>query len=89
MKPGHTRPQCKASITPVPEQTQGGGAIGQNNGGNTVCRLAKCMFGSNNDTHNEERSRYIGEKCIADSGAFFHMTHSANLLSDVRLGDDK
>ena len=60
MKPGHTRPQCKASITPVPEQTQGGGAIGQNNGGNTVCRLAKCMFGSNNDTHNEERSRYIG-----------------------------
>ena len=28
-------------------------------------------------------------KWIADSGASFHMTHSADLLGDVRLGDDK
>ena len=28
-------------------------------------------------------------KWIADSGASFHMTHSADLLSDVRLGDYK
>ncbi|CAM9602003.1 unnamed protein product, partial [Laminaria digitata] len=29
------------------------------------------------------------EKWIADSGASFHMTHSADFLSDVRLCDDK
>ena len=28
-------------------------------------------------------------KWIADSGASFHMTHSADLVSDVRLRDDK
>ena len=41
------------------------------------------------DTRNEEHSDYMGEKWIADSGASFHMTHSADLLSDVRLGDYK
>ena len=47
------------------------------------------MLGANGDPCNEERIDYIGEKWIADSGASFHMTHSADLLSDVRLGDDK
>ena len=50
-----------------------------------LCCLAKCMLGTNDDPSNEERSDYIGEKWIADSGACFHMTHSAGLLSDVRL----
>ena len=89
LEAGHTWSQYKARITSAPEQTSGGGAIGQNNGGETVCCLAKCMLGSNDDTHNEERSDYVSEKWIADSGASFHMTHSAGLLSDVRLGDDK
>ena len=71
------------------EQTSGGGAQGQNNSGETVCCLAKCMRGTNDDTHHEERSDFIGEKWIADSGASFHMKHSADLLSDVRLGNDK
>ena len=34
---GHTWSQCKARIPPAPEQTSGGGAQGQNNGGETVC----------------------------------------------------
>ena len=89
LEPGRTWAQSKARITPAPEQTSGGGAIGQNNGGETVCCFAKCMLGSNYDTHNEERRDYIGEELIADSGASFHMTHSADLLGDVRLGDDK
>ena len=54
-----------------------------------MCCLAKCILGTDDDTRNEERSVYIGEKWIVDSGASFHMTHSADLLSDARLGDDK
>ena len=54
-----------------------------------MCCLAKCMLGTNDDRHNKERSDFIGEKWIADSGSSFLMTHSADLLSDVRLGDDK
>ncbi|CAN0391720.1 unnamed protein product [Laminaria digitata] len=37
----------------------------------------------------QERSDGISEKWIADSGASFHMTHSADFLSDVRPCDDK
>ena len=47
------------------------------------------MLGTNDDSCNMKRSDCIGEKWIADSGASFHMTHSADLLSDVRLCDDK
>ena len=47
------------------------------------------MLGTNDDPCNEERSNYIGEKWIADSGASFHTTRSSDFLSDVRLGDDK
>ena len=85
LEPGHTWSQRKAHIPPAPEQTSGGGAQGQNNGGETVCCLAKCMLGTNDDSCNEERSGCIGEKWIADSGASFHMTRAAELLSDVRL----
>ena len=45
------------------------------------------MLGTNDDSINEERSEDMGEKWIADSGASFHITHSADLLSDVRLCD--
>ena len=51
LEPGHTWSQCKARITPAPEQTSGGGAQGRNNGGETVCCLAKCMLGVSDDTH--------------------------------------
>ena len=47
------------------------------------------MLGTNDDPCKEERRDYIGEKRIADSGSSYHMTLSADLLSDVRLGDDK
>ena len=89
MEPGHKWSQCKARIPPAPEQTSGGGVQGQNNGGETVYRLAKCMTGTNDDSCNEERRDCIGEKWIADSGASFHMTHSADLLSDASLCDAK
>ena len=47
------------------------------------------MLGPNDDPCNEERGDYVGKKWIADSGASLHMTHSADLSNDVRLGDDK
>ena len=89
LEPGHPWSRCKARIPPAPEQTSGGGAQGQNNDDETVCCLAKCMLGTNDDSCNEERSDCIGEKWIADSGASFNMTHSADLLIDVSLCDDK
>ena len=54
-----------------------------------MCCLAKCMLGTNDDSSNEERSEDMGEKRTADSSASFHITQSADLLSDVRLCDDK
>ena len=89
VQPGHTWSQCKTRILPDSEQTSAGGARGQSNGGETVCCLAKFMLGTNDDPCNQERSDYIGEKWIADSGASFHSTRSSDFLSDVRLGDDK
>ena len=43
----------------------------------------------NDDSCNEERRECMGGKWIADSGTSFHITHSAELWSDVRLCDDK
>ena len=54
-----------------------------------LCCLAKCILGTNDDSGIEERSEDKGEKWIADSGVSFHITNSADLLSDVRLCDDK
>ena len=89
LEPGHPWFRCKARIPPAPEQTSGGGAQGRNNDGETVCCLAKCMLGTNDDSCNEERSDCIGEEWIANSGTSFHMTHSADISSDIRLCDDK
>ena len=85
--------QCKARVTPVSERTSGEGAQGQNNSGETVCCLANSSFSGSDDSCAEEGSESItgslAEKWIADSGASLHMTHSADLLSDLRLCDDK
>ncbi|CAM9954547.1 unnamed protein product, partial [Laminaria digitata] len=93
LEPGHMWYQCKARITPASERTSGGGAQGQNNSGETVCCLANAMLSIGDDSRAEERSgdltESLAERWIADSGASFHMTRSADLLSDVRLCDDK
>ena len=51
------------------------------------------MFSRRDDSCADERSESmtesLAEERIAGSGASFHMTHSADLLSDVRLSDDK
>ena len=89
LEPGCRWNQCKARISPSREQTSGRGAQGQNNGGETVCCLAKRMLGTSTDSCSDERNGGVGEKWIAHSGASFHMTTSADLLSDVRQCDDK
>ena len=70
-------------------RASGGGAQAQTNGGETVFFLAKCMLGANTVLWSEERLVGVGEKWIADSSAFLHRIHSADLLSGVRLCDDK
>ena len=47
------------------------------------------MLGTNDDPCHEEHSDCICEKWIADSSASSHMTHSADRLSNIRLGDEK
>ena len=47
------------------------------------------MLGTNDDSCNEERNDCIDEKWTADSGASFHVTHAADLLSYVARCDDK
>ena len=89
LEPEHHWNKCKARIPLAPEQTSGGGAQGQNNGSETRLFIAKCVLGTSDHSCNEERSEDVGEKWIADSSASFHMTHSADLLSDVRLCYDK
>ena len=93
LEPGHTWYQCKARVTPASERTSGEGAQGQNNSGETVCCLARSMFSRSDDSCAEEGSasmtESLAEKWITESGASFHMTHSADLLSDVRLCDNK
>ncbi|CAN0527881.1 unnamed protein product, partial [Laminaria digitata] len=89
LEPGHSWKDCKARIPPASEQTSGGGSHGQDNGGETVCCPAKSMLGTMDNSCTQERSDGISEKWIADSGASFRMTHSADFLSDVRLCDDK
>ena len=87
LEPGHMWYHCKARVTPASERTSGEGAQGQNNSDETVCCLANAMFSRSDDSCAEERSESmtesLAEKWIADSGASFHMTHSADLLSDV------
>ena len=93
LEPGHTWNQCKSRVTPASERTSGEGAQGRNNSGETVCCLANAMFSRSNEPCAEERSESmtesLAEKWIVDSGASFHITHSADLLSDVRLCGDK
>ena len=56
MEAGHSWKYCNARIPPASEQTSGGGSQGQNNGGETVCCLATCILGTNDDPCIEERS---------------------------------
>ena len=80
--------QCKARIPPAPEKTPGGGAQSQNDGGQTtVCCLSKSTLDTTVklSRSREQRSGGVGEKWLADSGASFHMTYSADLLHDARL----
>ena len=58
-----------------------------------MCCLANDMASTSDNSRAEERSggstKSLAERWIADSGASFHTTRSADLLSDVRLCDDK
>ena len=85
--------QCKARVTPALERTSDGRAQGQNNSGETVCCLANVMLSCSDDSCAVERrdslTQSFAEKWIADSGASFHMAHSADQLRDVRLCNDK
>ena len=91
--------QCKARVTSASERTPDGHAQGQNNSGETVHCPASAMLGGNEEPCAVERRDSLtgsfAEKWIADSGASFHMTHSADQLIDlrpckgkVRIGDN-
>lgn len=62
---------------PALDHTSGGGSQVQDNGGETVCCLVKCMLGTMANSCTQERSAGLSEKQIADSDVSFQMTHSA------------
>ena len=87
------RYQCKARVIPSSERTSDERAQGQNNIGETVCCLANAMLNGSDDScavgRRDSLTESFAEKWIADSGTLFHMTHSADQLSDLRLCNDK
>ena len=93
LAPGHMWYQRKARVTPILGRTCDGRAQGQNKNGETVCCLANAVLSGSDDSCAVAR-RYcltesLAEKRIVDSGASFHMVHSADQLSDPRLCNDK
>ena len=72
--------QCKAR--PASERTSDGRAQRQNNSGEIVCCLANALLSGSDDSCSVERrdglTESFAEKWIANSGASFHMTHSAD-----------
>ena len=87
LKPGHMWYLYKARATPASDRTSDGRAHGQNNSRETVCCLANAMTSGTDGSCAVERKESLAEsfaeKWVADSGASFIMTHSADPLSDV------
>ena len=86
--------QCKTRVTPASGgRTSDGRVQGHNKSGETLGCLANAMLSGSDDScavgRRDSLTESFAEKWIADSGASFYMTHSADQLSDVRLCNDE
>ena len=88
MEPGHRWFDCTAHVIPAVSNSQKGS-------GEIIGCLAIGMLGNRDAVGEREQSKDGTEKWIADGGATFHMTRSADLLRDlppfvdkVKIGND-
>ena len=82
LEPGHRWLNCTAHVIHAAKKSQNG------SGENIGC-LAIGMLGKRDAVRGREQGTDGTEKWIADSGATFHMTRSADLLRDVQPSEDK
>ncbi|CAM9850947.1 unnamed protein product, partial [Sphacelaria rigidula] len=82
-EPGHRWYECNAHVIPAPKKSQEGS-------GNIIPCLSIGVESSMEGAVGERKSSDDGiERWLADSGASFYMTKSAEFLRDMRPSDDK
>ena len=82
LEPGNRWFNCTAHVIPAATKSQNGS-------GEIIGCLAIGMLGKRDAVGECEQGTDGTEKWIADSGAIFHMTRSADLLRDVQPSEDK
>ena len=82
LEPGHRWFNCTGHVIPAAKKSQNGS-------GEIIGCLAIGMLGERDAVGESEQGTDGTEKWIADSGATFHMTRSADLLRDVQPFEDK
>ena len=81
LEPGHRWFDCTAHVIPAASKSQKGS-------GEIIGFLAIAMLGRRDAVGEREKGK-DSEKWIADSGATFYITRSADLLRDVQPSEDK
>ena len=82
LEPGHRWFDCTANVIPAAKKSQKGS-------GDIVGCLAIGMLGRRDAVGDHEKGKNDAAKWIADSGATFHMTGSADLLREVQTSENK
>ena len=81
MEPGHRWFNCTAHVIPAVKSQNGSGEI--------IGCSAIGILGERDAAGEREQGTDRTEKLIADGGATFHMTRSAELLRDVQPSEDE
>ena len=81
MEPGYRWFDCTEYVIPAAKKSQNGS-------GEIIRSLATGSLGERDAVGEREQSKDGTEKCIADSGATFPMTRSADLLRELHPSED-
>ena len=82
LEPDHRWFECTSHVIPAANKSQNGS-------GEIIGCLAIGVLGRRDAVGEREQGTDDAEKWIADSGATFHMTRSADLFRDVQPSEDK
>ena len=82
LEPGHRWFDCTAQVISAAKKSPNGS-------GDIIGCLAISMLGKRDAVGEREKTKDGNEKWIADSGATFHMTRSADRLRDLHPSEDK
>ena len=81
LEPGHRWFDCTAHVVPAAMKSHSGS-------GEVIRCLTIAMLGNSDAAREREQSKDATERWIADSGATFYMTRSADLLRDLHPIED-